>query len=321
MGTRSHRPFRDDRVAERSDELDGKIGQIIREDLLPKAAARARVAVQGQAVDFLVFHKLQGGRRCSCFSLEPSPSTKCNACFGTGRVGGYEKWGTHLAVFDVTYPNTSTVNVMPNYMAKTKPLGWTLIRGATYGSVEGKVTLLPNLGLLDELNADSEVPEGSGLYYYLKGPADSDWVPLNNAEVQRRLGQPYLHFRVEFRRVTAAQQSPDFFFFYLRYISRRKLTVQCDITPTERANVLEQYGTADSWQRQNFALCDEIRQLNPEDFFCTTDGHERWKLTTVTEKSPVGILMNWNTQARRIQYHESIMRIPVGGGYYAEASY
>jgi hypothetical protein len=318
VSTQSHRPFRDDRVAERSDVLDGKLGQIIKEDLLPKVAARSRVAVQGQAVNFLVFHKMQGGRRCSCFSIEPSPGMGCNACFGTGRVGGYEKFGTHLVVWDVTFPNTSTVNVLPNYGEKTKPLGWMLTRGALYGSVEGRVEIQPNLGLIDELNVDSDIPEGSSLNYYLRGAGDTDWVPLNATAVQHRLGQPYLRFRVEFRRVSAAQQSPFFFFLYLRYQSRRKLLVQCDITPTERANVLEQFGTSDNWLRQNFFLCDEIRQLNPEDFFCTADGNERWKLTTITDRSPIGILTSWNTQARLIQYHESLMRIPVGGGYYPE---
>jgi hypothetical protein len=321
VATRSHRPLRDDRVAERSAVLDGKLNQIVKEELLPMVAARNRVAVQGQAVDYLVFQKIKGGRRCSCFSIESSPSQQCTACFGTGIVGGYEKWGTHLAVWDVTFPNTSTINIMPNYAAKTKPLGWTMIRGATYGSVEGKIPLQTNLGLLDELFVDSDVPEGSDLYYYLRGPGDTDWVSFNAKELQRRLGQPYLRVKVEFRRVSPEQASPTFYFFYMRYQSLKKLTIMCDVTPTDRSSVLEEYGTHDNWQQQNFYVCDEIRQLNPEDLFVSTDGVEHWKLIVVTEKAPANIITSWTVQGRRIQYHEPLNHIPIGGGYYPEATY
>ena len=284
-------------------------------------AARNRVAVQGQAVNYFVFHKLKGGRRCSCFSIESSPSQQCTACYGTGIVGGYEKWGTHLTVWDVTFPHTTTINVMPNYKAKTKPLGWTMVPGATFGAIEGKIPLQPNLGLLDELFVDSEAPEGSDLYYYLRGPGDTDWVTFSAKELQRRLGQPYLRFRVEFRRVSPEQAAPTFHFFYLRYQSSKKLTIMCDVSVTDRSSVLEEYGTHDNWRQQTFYVSDEIRQLNPEDLFVSQDGVEHWKLVVVTEKTPANIITSWTVQGRRLQYHEPLNHIPVGGGYYPEMLY
>lgn len=313
MPTKSYRPARDDRIAEASDNLDGRIAQIERTQLLPRVARRNKVAVQGQAVPFYLFQKIAGGRRCSCFSIESSQSSQCRVCYQTGIVGGYEKYGTHLSVFDVTHPEVRSVNVMPDYMARTKPVKWSLIPGCLAGYLETKIRISPNLGIVDELNYDYDLYEGGELTFLIRAPGDADYIPLTVTAVKQRLGNPWIKFRIEIRRLNSTVTSPKFSFIYFRYQSKQNLSIPFDVTPTDRQKVLEEYGTFDDWQKQNFWTDATIRSINPLDFLVSRDNAERWVIQKCRELAPVGIPVAWDVTARLLQYYEAQVAVPIGG--------
>lgn len=294
--------------------LDEKVGVIIKERLLPMVKVQNKVAIQGQGVRFFLFTKLSGGRRCSCFKVETSPSTYCRACFGTGTVGGYTKRGTHLDVLDVTYPELRSVNVLPNYMSGHKPAGFVLIPKAMSGYVEGRITLQPNLCILDSFLANHVVGNGTDIFYYIKSPIDDDWIPLlDEKEVATRLGNNYLDFRVELKRIGPTTDSPIFNFLYLRYQILPEMSIRCDVPKTQRQVVLSEYGVDDDWQRQAFWLTSNVRRVNPGDFFCSFDGGTRWKVYAATEVAPVDVLTSWDLQTRLLQNYEAASMVPVGG--------
>lgn len=313
MGTKTYRPRYDDRIPDASEVLDDKIGQIIKYRLIPQIAVRNRVAVQGQAVPFYLFRKRIAGRRCSCMKTSTAPSQQCVSCFQTSMVGGYEKWGTALNVFDVTHSNIVSVNLFPAYKELAQPpVKWKLIPGARYGYVETKIELQQNLGLLDELFVDDHLTEGGDIRYSLKAPGDADYVVVNEKEVSRRLGNPYIIWRVELWREAVLSPSPAFGLIYLRYQTRQDMTVKCDIPKTKRTRITEELGEADDWQRQSFWMADKVRFLNPGDFLVSTDNSTRWRIYEAEETAPVDILTSWDLTTRLVQYWEPIESVPLG---------
>lgn len=313
MGTKTYRPSRDDRVPDNAEVLDERISQIVKYRLIPQMAVRNRIAVQGQAAHFYLFRKLTVGRRCSCMQLSTSPKQHCLSCFQTAIVGGYEKYGTDLSVFDVTHPNTRAVNCFPDYKgANLLPVKWKLIPGSTYGYIETKVPLPTNLGLIDELFYDEELTAGGDILYWIKAPGDADWVEVTEKEVGRRLGNPYIYWRVELRRESLAAAGPAFGLIYLRYQILKDMIVRCDIPKTKRQRMSEDLGTFDEWQRQAFWLPDKVRRINPGDFLVSPDDKTRWKIYEAEETAPVEQLIGWDLTTRLIQAYEPTSRVPIG---------
>jgi len=317
MPTHSYRIARDDRVPDAAELLDGRIGPLIKQQYLPRIAKRNRIAVQGQAVFYYLFNRIPAnqGRRCSCFKLETSASSDCVACFNTGVVGGYTKYGNCLVVFDVTHPDIRAVNIMPDYMARTKPTKFTLIPGATTGWVETKVKLVPNLGKVDNLSYDYEIVEGGELSFYIKAPSDSSYVTLTTKTLAQRLGgNPWLSLKVELKRVASNLTSPKFGLVYLRYQTNQQPLLKFDITPTDRQKILGEQGSYDDWQRQNFWTDATLRRVNPQDFLVSQDDDSRWVIFACKEIAPVGVPTSWDLQTRLMQYSEVQTLIPVGSG-------
>lgn len=313
MGTKTYRPRVDDRIPDAAEVLDGKIGQIIKYRLIPQIAVRNRIAVQGQQVPFYLFRKFRASRRCSCLTTSSSPDQQCLSCFNTGMVGGYEKYGTQLSVFDVTHPNSRSINLFPDYSGITQPpVKWKLIPGSTYGYVETKIELQQNLGLLDELFTDDRQTDGGDLRYLVRAPGDSSFVEVTEPEVKKRLGNPWLIWRVEIRRESLTAQSPSFGLIYLRYQTKKDMTVRCDIPKTKRTKIVDDSGQADEWQRQSFWLADKVRMLDPGDFLVSIDGVNRWRIYEAEETAPMDILTSWDVTTRLIQYWEPRSAVPLG---------
>lgn len=316
MGTSSFRLKRDDRVGFTAQTHDGKIHRIITEEMLPRVAATNRVAVQGQGLPYFVFNRINPpfGRRCSCFLVEGSASSQCYACFGTGSVGGFAKHGTMLDVFDVTHPCINAVNVLPYYADDTRPIKFILVPNATFGYVESRMHLRPNIGVLDDFSVLHFPDVTPDVQYFIKSPIDSEFVHLtDDKQVQSRLGHRYLDFRVELRRPSPKSKSPRFAFISLRYMVKRQLTVLCDVPKTERRKELAELGLDDDWQRQSFWITDEIRQVNPGDFMVSINGADRWKITTATETAPTNYVTSWDVNTRLImERSEPFALVPIG---------
>jgi hypothetical protein len=272
--------------------------------------------VQGQKVQFFLFNKIGMGRRCSCFAIETNPDQQCIGCFGTGWVGGYNKYGTILNVFDVTHPSVTTMNVRPAYQQTggMKPIKWSLISGATSGYVETRIQLKTNTGRLDSFNAVHEQKPGGILRYWIKAPTDSEFVQItDNRDVEVRLGNPWVRFKVEIKRASAASESPLFALLYLRYQVRKKLLVDCDIPKTERQDQYSEFGIDDDWQRQSFWLPNFTRKINPGDFLSSQSGTDRWKIYGARETAPTEFLIDWDLQTRLIRQRSEVKAlVPIG---------
>jgi hypothetical protein len=312
MATRSYRPSNGAPITDGSQILTGHAHDIAVNQLIPRIDERNKRAVETVPINLYFYQAIRAGRRCSCFDIETSADSLCQACFGTGIVGGYQKYGTTLHVFDVTHPNICSSNVIPDWKSRRKPTPFKLIDGACHGSVETRIHLTSNTGELDALYSDYWLEPGSSLTAYVKAPTDTQWAPLSRDAVRQRLFNPWIEVKVSLDRVSKANPSPLLKTVYLRYKNIHDNAVKANIQRVEKSDLLSEIGVADNWQNQVFWLDSTLKSITTEDFFASIEGDSRWKIYSAKEFAPHGQLVSWDIEAKVIQEHQDgFQKVPI----------
>jgi len=310
MATRSFRPSEGAPITDATQVMGEDVHKISVDQLIPRIAERSKKAVDNVPIHIYFFQGVRAGRRCSCFDIETSPDGQCEACFGTGVVGGFDKYGTTLEVIDVTHPSVVTSNIMPDLRSRRKPIPFGLVRGARFGSVEARVKLTSNVGVVDALSADYILPEGTKMEAWVKSPGDADYVGLTRDNLQQRLFNPYVDIRVNLWRVSPEQESPMLKSVYIRYKNIQDNRLKANIPRVEKSIALQEIGIADEWSGQLFYLDNTLKTVSTEDYLVSIEGDTRWKIRTAKENAPHGQLTSWDLEARLVQEHEAFMRVP-----------
>lgn len=285
--------------------------QIAQQQLLPRIANRSRNAVKVNRQDFFFFQRKQAGRRCSCFSIEQSAAGDCNICFGTGFVGGYDKYGCETEIVDVTRPGLRLIGVEPNYGSRTRPVLFGLIDGATRGFIECDIDLRSNVRLVDVLQLRDSVSDrraASTKLFVLAGPS---WVPMTDAVLSTLLGNQRLTVRIELTRRLVTTDSPLVSHLLIRYRKLDKPRIIADIPRRRKSIVLEEFGISDRFEVINLVLSDEPRSVATEDFFVLLSEGTRWKVIDESENKPGGILTSHDVSARLINSWEPYAQVPL----------
>lgn len=95
------------------------VHEVIRDQLAHRIAQKSANAGLSNRRSFFYYKRKNNGRRCSCYGDELSPDSDCGVCFGTGFVGGYDKYGTFTDVIDFTKPKIFTYNTRIDFDVKT----------------------------------------------------------------------------------------------------------------------------------------------------------------------------------------------------------
>jgi hypothetical protein len=95
------------------------VHQVIKEQLAPRIAQKSANAVLSDRRAFFYYKRKNNGRRCSCFGQETTPDSDCSVCYGTGYVGGYDKYGTHTEIIDFTKPYVFASNIKFDFDNRT----------------------------------------------------------------------------------------------------------------------------------------------------------------------------------------------------------
>lgn len=312
MSARGYRPKDDDRVTADTDILGDLPQRHAREDLIPIIARKSQNASNVDPVYFEYFQKVKTGRRCSCFEVESEPAGICPVCYGTGIVGGFNKRGTKTEVFDVTYPNVSCANTSPDYTNPTRPIFWSLIKSSVYGTIDFDLWVKSNTGILDLMEVKDFQPEGTSINYYIKSPSESDFVSLTEDNLRVRLGQQKIMFRVVMKRVSPVAPLPKLISIRIAYRLICNTEVRVNIPRVEESLALEDLGIYQSFSSQSFWLDNTLKNMSTEDWLYNTLDGTRWKVTTVSDNKPLGILTSWDITARLIQQYEGYSIVPVG---------
>lgn len=303
MGSRLYKFSRDDRVPVGQDVLRGNARDIAINQLIPRIAVENQIAVETVQAPFFFYRKIPTGssRQCSCFNVEVSPNSTCYCCFGTGTVGGYEKYGTNLEVFDVTHPSLRAMNVMADYGRRTRPRQFVLIPGARKGYVISRMHTQTNIGTVDHILPLSNIPGGADIDASVRGPTDAEWVRLTRQSIEQRLFNPWLDIRVELSRSSVLGESPRFGMLFLRYNRLVNQQLIANIPRTPKSGRLQEFGITDDWQTQRFWVDNTLRAISSEDWVAHVNGGTRWKILDVNDFAPEGQLLSWEFNTRLIQ--------------------
>jgi len=291
--------------------LEHHAHDIATKQLIPRIAKENTQALLTIQTPIFYFQRLRVGRRCSCSSVTASASSECRTCFNTHVVGGYSKWGTNLAVIDVTAPNIRAVNVIPLLGDQTFPKPFGLVPGARHGSIEVRVPLETNIGKIDALFTTTLLDQG--LRVFLKSPIDTDWVEFaTEQDLEARLFNPWVEFRFEFTRNTVLADTPKLYTMYIRYKRKASSQILANVPRNENSIKLSEMGAADDWKSKKFYIDSTLRSVTTEDFFAETLDPHRWKVISVNKFAPEKLLTSWDVEARLVQPYEAIQWIPLG---------
>jgi len=310
LATRSYRPGEHAPISDATEILGEHAHKISVDQLIPRIAERSKKAGETIPLPVYFYAALRAGRRCSCFDIETSPDGQCEACFGSGTVGGYEKYGTTVEVVDVTRPNLRTSNVMPDWSARRKPIPFTLIKGALRGVVEGRIHLTTNTNVVDALAAEYEAPAGTTIAAYVRAPSDTEYVVISKKEIAQRLANPWIDIRITMERSTAVTPSPILKAVYLRYQNFTENKIVVNIPRVQKSIAMQEFGVMDDYSTINFFLDNRLKSITTEDFFVSVEGDTRWKIITVKPNAPHGQLTSWDADVRLAQENEPYLLVP-----------
>ncbi len=311
MTTKLYRPPRDDTTTDGAEVLRGHAHDIAVNQLLPRIALRHQIAVETIQTRFHLYHRMRGARRCSCFDVEISPSSLCRCCYGTGDVGGYEKYGHNLAVLDVTHPAIQTVNVIPDYTLRTRPRRFILIPGARQGHIIARMPLQTTTGALDNVYVLAKTPPGTSVCALIRAPSDTTFVRFTREALVQRLFNPWIEVRINFERTSPLTASPRFGLLYLRYQRFPADVLLANRPRREQSSLLAQFGLADEWNEQTFWLDNTAKYIGEQDLLFDVDNNMRWKIIKTSPLDPQGLLLSWDLNARLIWNYEPENRLPL----------
>ncbi len=282
--------------ASRTDHKVDAIHEFVRSELAPRIQTMSANALLTDRREFYYYKMKKTGRRCSCYVVENSPNKQCLICFGTGIVGGFEKFGTFSETLDYTTPNLVMVNMEPTLLEDTRPVFFKLSDGFNTGYVEGVFPLVQNVKTIDTymlyqplFNHGAKIkafdPTGASAYI----AKCEDWEPFLLFDKVR--------VRVEFTR--DPKQKNLFSHLYLRYKTAQKQIIFGDIPRSEENLSATQFGFIDAYSEITvFFDGKTVLNFENEDLLYRLSDGKRFKFTTINPNLVAGTLTSWDTRCR-----------------------
>ena len=245
----------------RTDHYGDKV-HYMAEDMMRRVRKMGHNALDVDVRIFWLYTRLKNGRRCSCFSgSNVEPCGECVTCFGTGIVGGYEKFGTHSEWIDPSC-RYNAVNVYSEISNNGVVPCIQLCDNAVFGYLETTIDIGYNIGELDYYwERTSGISAAAKIKVYVK-PVDSpyEYSESSDAIIASFLKEGYrkLQFKIEFSRSNLSCESPKLYNVLVRYRTKPMFDVvengktiqgyslKCDINPSETSELFDTNGGANS---------------------------------------------------------------------------
>jgi len=280
-----------------------------------KMKERTRIALEVQSGETALyrcfFYKmLLTGRRCSCWGVETSPDGFCEVCWGTGCVGGFEKYGCRTEVIDVTRSTLIMVNVLPALHLQIRPVPFILLDSATKGYIETEVDLRANRGILDYIGLGSSQPGGSSVSSWVRTTSETSLVRLTKESLTARLGADRLVFRIFLQRTSPEDDQPTVSHLMFRYQIRSKITVNIDFPIQTESILLSELGVMDAYNTIPLGFDSTLKTIGPEDFVMREGDQRRFKIIEAEKFAPMGRLVSWQVSGRHVHSYEKYSRFP-----------
>jgi hypothetical protein len=298
---RSLRQAIEDRNAKfsRTEVLEDEPYKQALEQLLPQIAAESEQAAKPARVPFLYYRKKRMGRRCSCFHIETSPDANCQICFGCGYVGGWDLHGCRSEWIDVTQENLRLVNLQADTQAGTRPVYFTMEDGTNRSFLELDLEIVRNIKKTQCLQiAVGNKRRGASVDAFVKASGDLNFVPLTEANLDARLNESKLSFRIELNRNNTTVESPRLSHVLIRYQLVPEIRMYGDMNLGDNAFELGDLGFFDSFSTLNVYVPPSFDQINNEDFLIRQSDQKRFKVTRFQRNAPLEVLTSHMVTAR-----------------------
>src|ERR1035437_10476615 len=271
---------------------------------------------------FYYFRRRWSGRLCSCMlGDENTPNSTCLICFNTGFVGGFDKYGTHTEVLDITHPALVFTNVRGNYDEKSKTTYFILDPDARYGMIQGTIQIKKtNFNYVDALQTydNGTTLDGDGSIVYMCREYGSNiWLPLTTANVQTILNTTsatQMEFAIYLRRRSLnVRHQPRFSHIYLRYglLPEDRSVIHADIPRNINSITLQEWGWEEQMGTIQMFMDNTITTYSIEDFFWYKNKNRFWHVSEVQEFKAFDIVTSSDLTARFMQRFEIATQIPI----------
>jgi hypothetical protein len=264
---------------------------------------------------FYYYKRRNSGRRCSCsLGEQANPSSTCLICYGTGYVGGYDKYGTRSETIDSTYMSLDLINVTTN--VETTPSSFILEEGATKGVIRGTMRINSNVGYVDNLHIFAK-----GQYEIVLRPKGGlIWFPANAANLTTLLIHPELEFEIRMWRDSISKASPKFLKMYVRYgvLPKDECMLAGDLPVNTESVSLQEYGYDEQFGSVQVVMgaagknkSGRVTTFTIDDFVYYIERSRFWKLTEVKPNYALGLFTSFDLTARWVQKYEIYTKFPV----------
>lgn len=272
--------------------------------MIPSIRQRSQNAVTVDRIDIKFYQQMNSGRMCSCYKKEfDAPEANCLICFGSGRVGGYNVYGTYLDVIDTTKENITTVNVKIN--DEVWPWRFELIDDTLEGYVDALIDV-PSMRSVDIIKLYNS---GNYIKCYVRKSTDTAWHRLNRSSIMSLSSvDQQLVIRIILYRKTVDNTTPNFTHLYLRYNIIDK-NIYADMPKIEELTNMDNFALTGLQTTQAFITSD-IPSVSIQDFYKDLRRDHLWKVVHVTRNDPLGILTSWDLEVRSIESFEIYNEVP-----------
>lgn len=267
-----------------TDHKIDSVHQVIKEQLAPRIAQKSANAILSDRRAFFYYKRKNSGRRCSCFGSENSPDSDCLVCYGTGYVGGYDKYGTHSEIIDFTKPYVFTSDIQLDYDNRT--VGFSGVAGSF---VEAEIEFPRNAKGVDTfyLGVDKlerfKVSVISPVNIEINKPADLEPV-LNLGKIR---------IRIDFLKEAYFQ------FLLLRFIIKEDNIVYADIANNNSMPSLEGFGEFESLSEIPMTFAGaQMQMIDNKDILYRLHDGAKLKVTSATKNIVAGTLTEVTVNAR-----------------------
>jgi len=287
-----------------TDILVDNIHQYAQHVLVPRIRQKSQNAIKTDRIQIDYYQEKSVGRLCSCFKKEYSaPETDCLVCFGVGRVGGYNMYGTYHDVIDTTRPNLTLLNIQIN--DEVWPWEFKLVDGVLEGYVEAVVDV-PTFKDVDLVKLYST---GNYFKVFVRRYSDTAWHILNRSSIRSLSSiEKRLIIRILLSRKTVNDVSPTFTHLYLRY-KILNTTLYVDMPKLGAFKNSDNYALTGLQTTQAFFSSD-LPQSSVNDIFKEHRFNTMWRIVEVTKNAPLGIVTSWDAELRSIESFELYNQLP-----------
>lgn len=271
------------------------VNSVVRDQLAPRMAQLSANAILSDREAFFYYKRKKNGRRCSCFQDESNPDSDCRICYGTGFVGGYDKFGTHQEIVDFTLPYIVAVGCDLDYNNRA-----VAFEGQKGSYIEAEIDLPKNAKAIDTyyLGCDNSA------FFRVEASNGSTTKVINSgADLEEFLGNKFkvkIHFL-----------KPGYFkFLMIRARILDDLRVYADLANNSEAPSLDMFGEYESLSEIDVTFAGTfVSYVGNKDLMYRLSDGSRLKITSSQANIVSGTLVSLDVRARFLISMDKIEKI------------